>query len=66
MQRTRDHGMVFPEPLEIAEFMVTAYADAGKLYWRLWGPLGEPVIQGIDTLADMQRQYLRLLLGAYA
>jgi hypothetical protein len=53
MQGPTDYQTAFPDPLEMPDFMVTAYADAGKLYWKLWGPLGEPAIRGIDAWAEM-------------
>lgn len=45
--------------------MVNAYADAAKFYWRMWGPLGEPMIQATDAWAEMQRGYLDWLREAY-
>ena len=65
MQGPTDYQTAFPDPLEMADFMVTAYADAGKLYWKLWGPLGEPAIRGIDAWAEMQRAYLRDFRQSY-
>jgi hypothetical protein len=65
MQGPTDYQTAFPDPLEMADFMATAYADAGKLYWKLWGPLGEPAIPGIDAWAEMQRAYLQDFRQSY-
>ncbi len=65
MQGPMDYGATFPDPLEVAEFVVTAYADAGRLYWKLWGPLGEPAIRGLDAWAEMQRAYFQNLRQSY-
>ena len=37
------------------EQMVNTFADQAKAYWSMWGPLGEPMILGIDAWAEMQR-----------
>ncbi len=41
------------------EQMVNTFAENAQAYWRLWGPLGEPMVQSIDAWAQMQRAYLR-------
>ena len=30
-----------------------------KAYWRLWGPLGEPMVAAVEGWAQMQRGYLQ-------
>jgi len=40
-----------------ANFMVDFFAEGAKTYWRLWGPLGEPMVQAVDEWAKMQRAY---------
>ena len=50
--------------LALAEFMVNSFAERAKLYWRGWGPLGEPMIAAIDSWAEMQCQYLDRLREA--
>ena len=37
------------------EQMVNTFADQAKAYWSMWGPLGEPMILGIEAWAEMQR-----------
>ena len=49
--------------LEFAERMVNQMAESAKLYWRWWGPLGEPMIQAAEEWADTQRRYLESLRG---
>ncbi len=47
--------------LEVYEQMVDTFAENAKLYWRMWGPQGEPIIRGIDAWAEMQRAYVQWL-----
>jgi hypothetical protein len=47
--------------LEVYEQRVDTFAEQAKLYWRMWGPQGEPVIRGIDAWAEMQRAYVQWL-----
>jgi hypothetical protein len=47
--------------LEVYEQMVDTFAENAKLYWRMWGPQGEPIIRGIDAWAEMQRAYVEWL-----
>ena len=41
--------------LDTYEQMLNTFAQQAKSYWRMWGPLGEPMIQGIDAWVQMQR-----------
>jgi hypothetical protein len=47
--------------LEVYEQMVDTFAENAKLYWKMWGPQGEPMIRGIDAWAEMQRAYVQWL-----
>lgn len=47
------------------EQMVNAFAENAKIYWRLWGPLGEPMIRIVDAWAEQQRSYLQWLRQNY-
>ncbi len=47
------------------ETMVHAFAWPAKAYWRLWGPLGDPMVRGVDTWAEMQRANIQLLRQTY-
>jgi hypothetical protein len=47
------------------EQMVSTFAENAKAYWRLWGPLGEPMVRVVDTWAEQQRSYLRWLRENY-
>ena len=49
--------------LAFAERMMNELAESAKLYWRGWGPLGEPMIQAVEEWANMQRRYLESLGG---
>jgi hypothetical protein len=47
------------------EQMVDNFAEQAKAYWRLWGPLGEPMIRIVDAWVEQQRTYLRWLRQNY-
>jgi hypothetical protein len=47
------------------ETMVYAFAGPAKAYWRLWGPLGDPMVRSVDTWAEMQRANIQLLRQTY-
>ena len=50
--------------VRIAELIGAACAQNAKAYWSWWGPLGKPMIRGIEAWEDMQRGYLQSLSGA--
>ena len=43
------------------EQMVDTFAEQGKAYWRMWGPMGDPMVRGIETWVEMQRAYVQWL-----
>lgn len=47
------------------EHMVKTAAENARAYWKLWGPIGEPMIRSIDAWAEMQLAYLQWLRRAY-
>ena len=47
------------------EQLVNTFAEQAKAYWGLWGPLGEPMVRGIEAWAEMQRAYLLWLRQTY-
>ena len=47
------------------ERMVDTFAEHAKAYWRLWGPLGEPMIRAVDAWTEQQRSYLQWLRQNY-
>jgi len=47
------------------EQLVNTFAEQAKAYWGLWGPLGEPMVRGIEAWAEMQRAYLLSLRQTY-
>lgn len=57
-------GTLMRGPVEFAMLLVDSWAGAARMYWGLWGPLGQPAIEAVETLAEMQRSYLRWLGGA--
>jgi hypothetical protein len=52
--------------LEFAEGMVHSFAENVRAYWRMWGPLGEPMVHAVDFWAGLQCGYLRWLREASA
>jgi hypothetical protein len=48
-------------PFTFANEVLTSYADGAKAYGSMWGPLGQPAIQTIDTWTHSQRRYLEIL-----
>jgi hypothetical protein len=53
--------------LDQYEQLVDTFAEQAKSYWRLWGPMGEAMVQSIDAWAQVQHAYLEWLrqsLGA--
>jgi hypothetical protein len=49
------------QALDGYELMVNTIAFSTKAYWAMWGPLGIPVIDAIDSWAKRQRGYLQPL-----
>jgi hypothetical protein len=47
--------------LDAYEQVVDTFAENAKVYWRMWGPQGEPMVCAIDAWAEMQRAYLQWL-----
>ncbi len=47
--------------LGFAEYVVGAFEKSAVFYWRMWGPLGGPMIRATEQWANMQRRYLRSL-----
>ncbi len=45
--------------LDTYEQMLNTFAQQAKTYWRMWGPIGEPMISGIDAWVEMQRAQLQ-------
>jgi hypothetical protein len=42
-------------------YVVDFFAEGAKAYWRLWGPLGEPMVYAVEGWAKMQRAYFQSL-----
>jgi hypothetical protein len=59
MQQPRADKEVLQRGTEGYEQMVNTLAQSAKAYWRMWGPVGVPMVQSIDAWAQMQRACLR-------
>jgi len=52
--------------LNETEYLINFFAENAKAYWRLWGPLGEPMVYAVEAWAEMQRgcfQWMRQVSG---
>ena len=47
------------------EQMVETFAQNAKTYWRLWGPLGEPMVRVVDAWVEQQSAYVQWLRENY-
>ena len=60
-QRPQDY--VIQQGIDSYEQMVNVVAFIVKAYWAMWGPWGEPMIEGVDRWAKRQREYLQSVRG---
>jgi hypothetical protein len=63
MQGPRDDEAL--QGLDNYEQRVNNFSEEAKAYWRLWGPLGEPMVRVIDAWAEQQYSYLQWLRQNY-
>ena len=57
-------GDVVQQGIEGYERLVNTIAFSAKAYWAMWGPWGQPLIEGVDRWAEKQRAYLQSARGA--
>ena len=57
-------GDVVQQGIEGYEQMVSIVAFWAKAYWAMWGPLGQPMIEGVDRWAERQRECLKGVRGS--
>ena len=50
-----------PQGLDTYEQMVNTFAEQAKMFWRMWGPAGEPMVYGIEAWAELNRAYIKWL-----
>jgi hypothetical protein len=43
---------------------VGAYAQGAKMYWAMWGPMGQMGIDAVEVLESTQHRYLENLRNA--
>ena len=51
--------------LDSYEQMLNIFAENARVYWRLWGPLGEKMVRVVDAWVEQQRSYLQWLRQNY-
>ena len=61
MQEGLQPGGEALQGLDGYEKMVDSFAEQAKAFWRSWGPTGEPMVQGVEAWAQMQRAYIQWL-----
>ena len=54
----RPRGDEALQGLDAYEQMVVTFAEQAKTYWKMWGPLGEPMVNGVEYWESMQRTYI--------
>ncbi len=55
-------GGEMPQGMDSYEQMVNTFAENTKMFWRMWGPTGEPMVRGVEAWAEMQRAYIQWLI----
>ena len=50
--------------IEGYEQIMNTFTEQAKTFWKSMGPAGEPMALGIESMAHMQRAYLRWLRQA--
>ena len=63
MQGPRDNEAL--RGIDGYEQMLNTFAENARAYWRVWGPLGEPMVRGVDAWVEQQRSYLQWLRQNY-
>jgi hypothetical protein len=60
----RNAATLLEAQLRFAEMVVDACARGAKMYWAIWGPIGEMAIDAVDALESTQHRYLEQLRDA--
>jgi hypothetical protein len=58
-----DAEAVLRAQVEFAKAGVDGFATCAKAYWLMWGTLGRPAIEVVETAAKVQQRYLEELRG---
>ena len=51
--------------IDAYEQMVNTFAEQARAYWKLWGPLGDPMVRNVEVWAEVQRSYVLWLRQVY-
>jgi hypothetical protein len=60
----RNAATLLDAQLRFAEMVVDACAQGAKMYWAIWGPMGEMAIDAVEALESTQHRYLEQLRDA--
>ena len=41
------------EGIDAYEQMVNTFAEQSRAYWKLWGPLGDPMVRNVEVWAEV-------------
>ncbi len=50
-------------PLQVAGVAIESWETGAKLYFSMWGPLGRPAVEMVETIAAMQREVVAGFAG---
>jgi hypothetical protein len=60
----RNAATLLDAQLRFAEMAVDAWAQGAKMYWAVWGPMGQMPIDAVEALESTQHRYLEQLRDA--
>lgn len=58
-----DAEAVLRAQVDLVKVGVDGFATGAKAYWLMWGMLGRPAIEAVETTAKVQQRYLEELRG---
>jgi hypothetical protein len=69
MNEARTNGATLLEAqldtqLRFAHMTVDTYAQGAKMYWMMWGPMGQMGVDAVKAIESTQHRYLEELRNA--
>jgi hypothetical protein len=56
-----NRSILLDAQLSFAEIAVDAWAQGAKMYWAMWGPMGQMGIDAVEVMQNTQHHYLEHL-----
>jgi hypothetical protein len=56
-----NRSILLDAQLSFAEMAVDAWAQGAKMYWAMWGPMGQMGIDAVEVMQNTQHHYLEHL-----